>query len=351
MKRYLLIAANLYALPILRPLARAIAASGGEAAWFVGAPLAAYMEADEHVLRDRAQVAAFAPRAVFSAGNWVPHFFPGIKVQVFHGFSVDKRPPDRGHFRIRGWFDLYCTQGPSTTEPFQQLARRHGHFAVVETGWPKLDPLFAANGKLQELPAANGRKVCMYAATFTHGLSSANALYAQIARQVASGERYWLLTLHPKADEDVRERYRALSGANAQFFEAHQLTRMMSAADLLVSDTSSVVAEFLVQGKPVVTFRNRSPKPCMIDIGDPQMLEAALRQALDAPASLLGEIRDFAARTHPSRNGQASERVLEAAEDLICGRLGTLAPKPRNLLRKLQGRLLYRRWLSQFMRA
>ena len=125
----------------------------------------------------------------------------------------------------------------------------------------------------------------------------------------------------------------------------------MSAADMLVSDTSSVVSEFLVQGKPVVTFRNRSPKPCMLDIEDPQLLEAALRKALDAPAALIAQIEAFATRTHPCTDGRASERVLAAAEDLLDGRLGKLAPKPRNLLRKLQGRLHYRRWLSQSMWA
>ena len=347
MKRYLLFATNLYALPILRPIAQAIAAAGGEAAWFVFAPLAKYMESDERVLGDLDQVKAFAPRAVLSASNWVPHFFPGIKVQVFHGFSVDKRSPERGHFRVRGLFDLYCTQGPSTTEPFQQLARQLGYFAVVETGWSKLDPWFSGKLKRTPLPAAGGRKVCMYAATFTRSLSSAAALYAEIAQQVARGDRYWLLTLHPKTDSEIIARYRALTGANACFFEADQLPRMMSAADVLVSDTSSVVSEFIVHRKPVVTFRNRAPKPCMVDIDDCRELESALLKALTPSAPLIAEIEKFAERSHPSRDGSASERVLAATEDFLAGRLGKLAPKPRNVLRKLQGRLRYRRWFNQ----
>ena len=349
MKRYLLFATNLYALPILRPIAQAIAAIGGEAAWFVFAPLADYMEPDERVLLNLDQVESFAPRAVLSASNWVPHFFPGIKVQVFHGFNVDKRSAERGHFRIRGLFDLYCTQGPSTTAPFQRLAEKHAHFAVVETGWSKLDPLFASNVERALLPAANGRQVCMYAATFTRSLSSANALYEQIANQVASGERYWLLTLHPKADAELTSRYRSLNGPNARFFEADELTRMMSAADVLVSDTSSVVSEFIVQRKPVVTFRNRAPQPCMLDIDDPLMLESALREALEPSPGLIAKLDDFAARIHPHRDGKASERVLAATENLLDGRLGTLLPKPHNILRKLQARLRYRQSLGRQM--
>jgi CDP-glycerol glycerophosphotransferase (TagB/SpsB family) len=347
MQHFLLFATTLYALPILRPLARAIRESGGQAAWFVAAPLKRYMAADERILRDIDSVRRFAPGAVFSASNWVPHFFPGIKVQVFHGFNVEKRSEDRGHFRIRGLFDLYCTQGPATTLPFQELASEHGHFAVVETGWPKLDPLFVnPEAPEDDLRPADGRPVCMYAATFTEGLSSARALYREIAREVASGERYWLLTLHPKCDEEIVARYRALAGPNARYLEAIDVVRMMRAADILLSDTSSVVSEFVVQGKPVVTFRNRAPKPHMIDIAEPRELDDALRRALAADASLKAAMDAWAQRIHPYRDGRSSERVLEAARSFASRWQERLKPKPRNLLRNLKGRLRYHRWVE-----
>lgn len=346
MQHYLLFATELYALPILRPLAQAIVSSGGQVAWSVAAPLVPYLTSDERRLATANEVAEFAPRAVFSASNWVPDFFPGVKVQVFHGFNVEKRADGRGHFRIRNLFDLYCTQGPATTAPFLALAAEHGHFAVVETGWPKLDPLFVADDAASmQLRPDDGRAVCMYAATFTESLSSARALYEQIAAQVASGERYWLLTLHPKCDPQLMQQYRALAGPNARYLEAIDLVPMMRAADVLVSDTSSVVSEFAVQGKPVITFRNRAPKPHMLDINDPLALEAALQHALSPPPELLAALNDYATLIHPLRDGRSSERVLAASEALIRGDLGTLARKPFNLWRKLQGRMRYRRWL------
>jgi hypothetical protein len=48
----------------------------------------------------------------------------------------------RGHFRERGCFDLYCTQGPFFTNRFEQIRAIHPHFSVVGTGWPKTDTLF-----------------------------------------------------------------------------------------------------------------------------------------------------------------------------------------------------------------
>lgn len=345
MAHYLLFATELYALPVLRPLGAAIRAAGGEAAWFAPVVFRDHLIGGEHLLPDVAAVHAWRPDAIFAASNWVPQFFPGAKVQVFHGFSVDKRSPERGHFRIRGLFDLYCTQGPATTAPFEALARRHGHFAVAETGWPKLDPLFAPDdGTAAALRAADGRQVVLYAATFTETLSSARALLGEISMQVARGDRYWLLTLHPKTDPVLVQAYRQLAGPNAGFIEADTLVPALRAADVLVCDTSSVVSEFVVQKKPVVTFRNRAPKPHMIDIADPAELEKALHRAFSPTDALRQELAAYADLIHPWRDGHSSERVLAAARDFVAGRFGDLARKPVNFWRRLQMRARLRQF-------
>jgi len=339
MAHYLLFATELYALPVLRPLDAAIRASGGESAWFAPASFASHLSEPEQLLAGVDAVQRFKPDAIFAASNWVPQFFPGAKVQVFHGFSVDKRSPERGHFRIRGLFDLYCTQGPATTEPFEALAREHGHFAVAETGWPKLDPLFTPDdGTAAALRPADGRPVVLYAATFTEALSSARALLDEITAQVARGDRYWLLTLHPKSDPALVDAYRRLAGPNARFVEADALVPALRAADVLVCDTSSVVSEFVVQRKPVVTFRNRAPKPHMIDISESADLEGALQRAFAPTETLRTELATYADLIHPWRDGRSSERVLGAAQDFLGGRFGDLSRKPVNLWRRLQMR-------------
>jgi hypothetical protein len=339
MSHYLLFATELYALPVLRPLGAAIRAAGGEAAWFAPAMFREHLAGHERLLPHVEAVREWQPDAVFAASNWVPQFFPGAKVQVFHGFSVDKRSPERGHFRIRGLFDLYCTQGPATTAPFEELARQHRHFAVAETGWPKLDPLFAPDdGTAAALRPRDGRQVVLYAATFTETLSSARALLGEISLQVARGDRYWLLTLHPKTDPVLVQAYRQLAGPSAGFIEADALVPALRAADVLVCDTSSVVSEFVVQKKPVVTFRNRAPKGHMIDISDPADLAAALNRAFAPTEALRQELASYADLIHPWRDGHSSERVLGAARDFVAGRSGELARKPVNLWRRLQMR-------------
>lgn len=335
MAEYLLFATERYALPILQPLAEALQAAGhGVHAWFEdGAAGARLPGAVRHVgLRE---AVTLRPRAVFSAANWVPTFLTGPKVQLFHGFNVEKREDARGHFRVRGLFDLYCTQGPATTAPFRALAERHPHFAVVETGWPKLDPLFRDDhGASATLRApAQGRPVALFASTFTERLSAAPHLYDAIATDVARGDRYWLLTLHPKCAPALFERYRALAGPNAAFVETEQLMPAQRAADVLVADTTSVVSEFVVQHKPVVTLRNRAPKPHMLDFDDPAQLPAMLTRAFAPDDTLRQAIVAYADAIHPYRDGRASERVIAATDDLIAGRLGRLRGKP------LDGRL------------
>ncbi|WP_145479500.1 CDP-glycerol glycerophosphotransferase family protein [Stenotrophomonas rhizophila] len=329
MAEYLLFATERYALPILAPLAQALHASGQSvSAWFADGAAGASLPGVPDV--GLQQALALRPRAVFSAANWVPPFIAGAKVQVFHGFNVQKRDSARGHFRVRGLFDLYCTQGPATTAPFRELAAREGHFAVAETGWPKLDPLFLDDGGASAAlrAPAHGRPVILFGSTFTERLSAAPHLYEQIAADIARGDHYWLLTLHPKCPPELFAQYRALAGANAAFIEPEQVMAAQRAADVLVSDTSSIVSEFVVQHKPVVTFRNRVPQPHMIDFDDPAQLPLMLARALQPEPALMAEIRRYADDIHPWRDGRSSERVIAATEDFLAGEMGTLKRKP-----------------------
>jgi|HigsolmetaAR201D_1030396.scaffolds.fasta_scaffold03259_5 CDP-glycerol glycerophosphotransferase (TagB/SpsB family) len=332
MADYLLAARERYALPILQPLCDALVAAGHRVhAWFDGPLLQAKETLSGPVNRvDVKGAVALRPRAVLCAMDWIPPFFAGAKVQLFHGFNTSKHSDERGHFRIRGLFDLYCTQGPATTIPFQKLADQMGHFAVAETGWSKLDPLFRDDGGASERlrARAQGRPVVMFASTFTPRVSAAPHLYDAIRREIERGDLYWLLTLHPKCPPELFARYRALAAENALFIEPEDIITAQRAADVLLSDTTSVVPEFAVQHKPVVTFRHRVPLPYMLDFTDVGQLRPVLERALSRPPELIEKVVAYANDIHPYRDGRSSERVIAAVEDLVEHRLASLAPKP-----------------------
>src|SRR5690606_163606 len=101
-------------------------------------------------------------------------------------------------------------------------------------------------------------------------------------------------------------------------------------------DTSSALSEFLLTGKPVVTFRNRRPGPQLIDIDDVAGFEPAIERALARPPELMAAIREFADAIHPYRDGRSSERVLAAVDAFIARGGRNPRPKPRNWWRKFK---------------
>ncbi len=346
MSAYLLLASELYSLPILRPVAAAARAAGHRVGWLCSDAIAPRLHADEPRVANRRALEAFGADAVFSTVHRIPPQLPGRQVQLFHGLNTDKRDAARGHFRIRGLFDLYCTHGPATTPRFEALAREHGDFAVVETGWPKLDPLFAASSVPAALRApAGSRPVVMLASTFTESLSAARDLLPTLRTLVARGDRYWLLTLHPKCAPDLFAAYRALSGEHARFLEAGDLLDMLRAADVLLCDTSSVIDEFALLEKPIVTLRTRVPKPYLIDVPDVADVDAALDRALAFPDALRAAVRAHALHVHPLRDGQSALRVVAAAERLLAGGFPALHPRRGSWWRALRGRAALRRLL------
>ena len=334
MRACVMFATETYALPILRPLAAAAARRGQKVAWLVTDAVAAKLHVDEMRLTSMQAIRAFAPDATFCAANWAPPGIPGMKVQVFHGFNANKREPDRGHFAIRGFFDLYTTQGPATTLPFEQLAKEHGHFAVRETGWPKLDPLFAP--VVGNPIARDGRPLVLFASTFSHRLSCAPGMLEPLRTLVARGDRQYLLTLHPKSDPALIAAYQALEAPNARYLDSEFLIDMERAADVLVCDTSSVIHEFAVQEKPVVTVANRQPQPFMLNVATPDAVDGAIDVALSRPASLMAAIRAHGDDIHPYRDGLSSERVLDAAEAMLGDGRAALRRKPLNLVRRFK---------------
>ena len=68
----------------------------------------------------------YQPIAVFAPGNYIYDFFPGVKVSLFHGYPINKRGDEKDdHFSVRGWFDVYCTQGETSTLPFKAVSYTH----------------------------------------------------------------------------------------------------------------------------------------------------------------------------------------------------------------------------------
>ena len=260
----------------------------------------------------------------------MPHFFPGVKVETFHGFDAGKPR----HIYIRGFFDLYCTTGPRDTAQFKAIADKVGHFSVVETGWPKIDPFMQEIAG--DLPPVRQPPVILYHSTFSPSWSAAETLYEEVKRLSRTGEWKWIVTFHPKMSPDTVAKFRALENEHLRFADDDNILELFPQVDMMCSDTSSALNEFLLTHKPVVTFKNRRPGPQLIDIDDPAQFEPAIRRALSRPPELMQAIVAYADSIHPYRDGRSSERVLDAIDAFIAAGARNRKPKPMNLWRKLK---------------
>ncbi|WP_174208804.1 CDP-glycerol--glycerophosphate glycerophosphotransferase [Vibrio rumoiensis] len=342
-KKYLMYISQNYSYAILRPLQHVIRQQGGEVRWFFEGKEAnpSFLKNDEVRLNSIEEVKGWNPDAVFVPGNIVPRFIPGVKVGVFHGFHSGKRQMQ--HFKIRGCFDLYCTQGPNTTEKFQELAKEHGFFKVKETGWSTLDPLFTPITDNPYVDKSDTRSTILLCSTFTERLSCAETIFDTIKELSQTGKWRWLVQFHPKMAKSTVDKYKSIQNENLTFIETDDVIPLLQAADVMLCDTSSILLMFLLQRKPVVTFNNQIPLDHLLNITQVNEIEQSLELALSHPVDLMSAIDSYCEELHPYTDGKSSERVIAATNELIEQGLAGLKKKPLNFVRhyKLRKKLNY----------
>ena len=335
--KFLIYISYSYAVPIGNPLEEDIKNRGFEVQWFSDLEDGnKALHNKSNVLKNIKDVIHYKPDIVLAATDDVPDFITGIKVQIFHGFLSFKRLEKKNveaHFRIRGFFDLYCTQGPSSTKGFKLQQNKYPHFEIIETGWSKVDPLFPI--KKKEIT-----NTIMIASTFTERLSLAynDAIFNDIKRLSNSGNYNFLLVLHPKLPEHLKAKWETLNNKNFTYYNTTDLIPLFKKADIMFADTTSAIQEFLVQKKPVVTFNHTIKHNYLIHVDKVSNIEAALNLALSYPKDLLKNIDVFIDELHPYFDGKSSKRVIETTIDFLHKDKRYLKSKPLNLLRKYKMR-------------
>lgn len=337
--RYLFYIEQNYSFEILRPLQDAIRARGDEIKWFGTGKELSFNKftTNETILDNIHDVIKYNPQTSFVPGNLIPRFIPGIKVQVFHGLEWKKK----GHFVIRDCFDLYCTHGPATTEKFQELEKEHKSFDVVETGWPKLDHLFTTESHSF---FTNSNPCILYAPTFSPSLTSAPALFSEIQKIMNETSYNWLIKFHPKMNQEWINQYKSLENNNVKIIDTNNLNQLLQSADIMISDTSSVIGEFSLLNKPVITLNNSSPGHYLININSPALLSEAIDTALSPSAELHDAIKKYANELHPYQDGQSSNRILDAVEQILTVGKTNNKALPINLFRNLKLRKRLKYW-------
>lgn len=339
-KHYLFFVSLTYSFSILRPLQDEIWRRGDDVAWFIEDSCESWLTGNEKQLKTIQEVLDYNPIAVFAPGNFVYDFFPGVKVAVFHGYAMKKRVEKiDDHFTVRGWYDIYCTQGESTTPYFKELEKKYGFFKVYETGWCKVDPFF---DKTESHTDQRENPTILYSPTFTKGISSAPFLWETIKQLVETKPWNWIITFHPKLDDpELIQKYKDLADKydNVVFYRSNDGLNTFRKTDVMLCDSSSIIVEYMFLNKPVVTFRNTHPGNHLLDVINENEIGDAIEKALSRPKELMDNIYTYTMHHEPHRDGKNSARVLDAVDDFIENFKGKIKSKPLNLIRKIKLRL------------
>lgn len=340
--RILLFCENRYTIDILNPLQEYVTDNNlpHEMMWYIHKPKISTFEYASKVRWTNSIQEAydFSPEAVFVPGNIVPYYLPGVKIQVFHGYAAEKKD----HWIIRRYFDTYFTQGPYFTSHFKALSEEYGDFEVVETGWPKQDwikrNLHTYDAERQRLLDSTGRKrIILYAPTFSPKLTSLplEGMKERLGELAERNDALVVMKFHPLTRKEWADEYRAWAESKDNVIFVNQgenITKYQLMSDVLISDTSSTVYEFLLLSRPVITVRTIAKDIYWENTATPDGLEEAYRRAMNDPEAIAR--RQWIVDNYdPYLDGHVCERMLNAAADYI-RRHGVPSKRRLNLWRK-----------------
>jgi len=338
MKRYLHFVTKPYSFPVIKPLLETINNyKKGESLVYVHKSILDKVPSyvSSNVTDSIYDAIKFKPDIVFIPGNIVHPNLPGIKVQVFHGLCEEKG----GHYKITGFFDIYCTSGPLITSKFKRLEKKYGHFVVVETGWPKVDYIlsYELDQKYREKIVGNtSMKVILYAPTFSPKFKSTSKLMPVLSSIIRDDEIV-IVKFHDLAKREEINEAKKIGDNRIIVLKDADNVPLLHLADILISDTSSIVYEFLLLGKPVITIGAKVRQEKGINLKDVNLLRAAIDKLRENPDLNL-EARDkIITQVQAYRDTKNSLRVIESVDKIIeSGALSKLRKKPLNFFRKYQ---------------
>ena len=320
--RIVLFCENKYAVDILLPIQEEADKEGNnQVLWYVHKP-----KFPEFPLKDKVrwsnsmqEIYDFSPEAIFCPGNIVPYYLPGVKVQVFHGYAGEKK----GHWVIRHYFDTYFTQGPHFTKGFERLAAKHKNFEVLETGWPRQDWVMQHmhdfdQEKKRILDEYKCKQIVLYAPTFSPSLTSLPVMKEALVELTEKKDVVVMIKQHPLTRAEWVEEYRQLANEHKRIIwvDDFSVAKYQLMADVMISDTSSTIYEFLLKDKPVITYKASAQDIYWKDIADTSQLCEAFDEVQEKEEYI--KLRKWIIENYdPYNDGKGAHRMLEGVRDYI----------------------------------
>ncbi len=267
------------------------------------------------------------PKAVIMCRH-ATHRFPDdriVKIGFRHGPYHFKAFAKAHYYNS---FDVYFMSSQRELEE----ARARGITSAQAIGFPKLDPAFDGTYSKETLDAfrreANvdpAKSTVMFTATWDRSGMSAIEMWIDELDSLA--EHYnVLVTVHPWMSRKYIVKLRKLQAAH--FIRHPNVVPFLLISDVLVGDTSSIIAEFCALDKPIINFKTPESERTVPEVSrllrDISMqLEAAaeLREAIERslsdPRAKSEQRRKANAIMFDALDGRAGQRAAVAIRELV----------------------------------
>lgn len=211
---------------------------------------------------------------------------------------------------------------------------------IKVTGFIKSDQLFGPTAQTRaefcaRLGIDPGNRIVLFAPTYNPELSAMHCV-AEGIRKVANRDTVLLIKLHNMSEPHFKDMYRNIASAHPNIFylEDADYSGMMRAADLMISDVSSIFIEFLLLDKPVVLFNNPRIKEfpyyhpedieyktrdAAVQVASLDELLQAVRTELDHPEKRSAIRQRYAMALDHGRDGRSAERAAQAILEWVHG--------------------------------
>ncbi|MFC1887795.1 CDP-glycerol glycerophosphotransferase family protein [Candidatus Cloacimonadota bacterium] len=332
--KYLFYLSKIYSISIVTPLVEELERNERDFAFYISDKVKkVFPEKWEKskILESIKETKKYNPDFVLVTGNFVDFRIPGIKVQLFHGLGVEKS----SHYKIRHFFDVYLTSGKYVTDKYKELQKKYKYFDVFETGWLKIDYILNYPNidlhKKYEIPS--GKKIILYAPTFSSKMESATELLLFIPQIIRENE-FWIFKFHELMPLELIEKFK-MNNSSYKVLRHDEITPYLHLSDLLISDTSSVVYEFLALDKPAITYKTISRDNKAYNITEVSELRKTIDDCLNYPEFLKISRDRTMQEVNPYLDGKTSERIITILDKLVLSDYPKKM-KPLNLYRKCQ---------------
>ncbi|MEA1986725.1 MAG: CDP-glycerol glycerophosphotransferase family protein [Candidatus Marinimicrobia bacterium] len=268
---------------------------------------------------------------VIVPGIYVDFRLSGIKVQIFHGLGIEKE----SHYSIKHFFDIFLTSGPFVTKKFNKLQKEHKYFLVKETGWAKIDHIlnYPTKNIKEKYSIPNDKKIILYAPTFSNKLESASKIIPNLPTLINENE-FWLVKLHELADKKIIKLIENYD--NVKLINDFDITPYLHIADIMISDISSVVYEFMALDKPVITYKIKQRTDKGINCENIDELKNAIKRSLKFPNEYRENRKKHLQEINPYLDGKISENIVKYLISVKENKLLQKKKKPLNIIRKLK---------------